>query len=182
MHLETVAAQLVEQAPACMSFNGIDIRAKYKTTRVMDIVREWERRYETQSIIHYHSPAAIKDRADRVTELAGSQAKVDAALARLWPSTSLNFNVIEDVLAWVESIVESAEDVDIVLDWSAMRATFAAFGWEPGANCEAYFDANDARNVAGYIVGQWLECGHPMATMFIADWRTRFAPLASKAA
>lgn len=181
MHLKTAALLLIENAPACMMFNGILIRAKYKTTRSRDIVAQWERTLATQAIVYYHSPKAIKQRADRVLDLACNQAKVDAALERLWPTTSLNFNVASDVLAWVESIVDPSDDVDIVIDMSAIQATFAAYGWETNANTGPYFNQEDARNVAGWIVGQWLKCRHPMAAEFAKDWRAKFqyAPSAS---
>ena len=181
MRLDNAALLLIENAPACIVFNGILIRAKYKTTRHMDIVNQWHRVYTTEAIVYKHSPAYIKHCVDNAARTAANQAKVDAALARLWPTTSLNFNVASDVLTLLESIVDAADDVDVVLDMSAVKATFAAYGWETGANCGPYFNADDARNVAGWIVGQWFHCRHPMAVEFIKDWRMKFLSTAEVA-
>jgi hypothetical protein len=78
------------------------------------------------------------------------------------------------VLAWVERIAPASDDVDIALAKDSLRGMFDYHGWEPSANCGPYLDKDDARNVAGYIIGQWLECDHPIVSSFTANWRAKF--------
>jgi len=51
---------------------------------------------------------------------------------------------------------------------------FKTRGWFPNVNCDDQFNADDARNFAGWIVGQWLDCKHPGVIWFIEQWCERF--------
>ena len=47
----------------------------------------------------------------------------------------------------------------------------AAARWAAGED----FREDDARNFAGWIVGQWLASGYPLVSTFADQWRERFA-------
>jgi hypothetical protein len=117
------------------------------------------------------SPEGRDVAAQRAAEVANRQEVVDRHIERLpW----LDCSNPRLVLYWLGGIVEAADDVDVKYDRKFVVETFKARGWEPGANCKPNFDENDSRNYAGYIVGQWLETGHPMVLDFIERWRTKF--------
>lgn len=65
-------------------------------------------------------------------------------------------------------------------DLPMLVLAFALGGWDPNVNTGDEFDGDDARNFAGYIVGQTLHCYQTMGACphvihrFIADWRAKF--------
>lgn len=167
--VEDVIAQLVAAAPARVTFNGVTLRARYRTTKAADIVARymgtWDKPYPKDT------PESRREKKRRDAEIAAKQAVIDGLLAAL---VTLDFYDSSAVVHWVESIAEVADDVGVRLNRFAVAARFAAHGWGANVNTGADFNADDARNFAGWIVGQWLHCGYPMVTRFAADWRAKF--------
>jgi hypothetical protein len=87
---------------------------------------------------------------------------------------SLDFDDADAVLRWVEAAAQPADRIGVTYDHNAVRAWFVGHGWGVGVNCGDYFDAEDERNFAGWIVGQWLASRYPMVDRFAADWRAKF--------
>lgn len=171
-HIETVARKLVAHAPARAMFNDIPIRAKYATTCAADVVREYNWRVTLRGITYQHSAAGKAARAKQEAARAAAQAAVNAHVMAL---ESLDMNDAPAVLAWIEGMVDPADHIGLTYDHDAVTARFSAAGWLPGANTDGDFDEKDARNFAGWIVGQWLASRWPGVVRFIQDWRQRFA-------
>jgi hypothetical protein len=58
--IRNIACGLVDNAPACTTFNGVALRAKYKTTRVSDIVAQYKRKLEERAARwHAANPEAL---------------------------------------------------------------------------------------------------------------------------
>lgn len=169
--ISEVARLLVANAPARAVFNDITIRAKYATTNPADVVREYDRRSELRSIASANSPAgkALKAEGEAQAALARSQwAACEAELP------TLDFADVAAVLGWVERAAGPADHVAVTYDRAAVVEVFRRGGWTPNANVGADFDEGDARNFAGWVVGQWL-VGYPHVTGFVEEWRRRFA-------
>lgn len=168
-HIQTVAEQLVANAPARAYCNDTWLRARYRTTRASDIVAQYWRlngdRYPKDT------PESRRKAAYRATQSAKLQAAADACVAEI---QGIDFDDPADVLRWMSRIEPVTDDVDVVIDKSAIVATFAEHGWGANANCEGAFDGEDSRNVAGWIVGQWLANGHPMVSTFAERWHAKF--------
>jgi hypothetical protein len=170
-HIDAAAVRLVQNAPARSEFNGIPIRARYATTCPRDIVREWERRMETLSVIYRNSPAGKRADADRLTDILDAQLKIDICLAAL---PDLDITDPGAVLSWIVDMAEPSDRVGVTFDKPGLVELFARHGWGANVNCGEDFDGDDARNVAGWIVGQWLHCGYPIVTRFAEQWRAKF--------
>ena len=176
--IQKAAETLVQHAPAAGDFNGVRIRARYATTRPTDIVREYRSRCELRAITYRHSDAWKRAEVERLERNARNQAIVDACKAKLsaLPLSSSTIHDLHTVLKWCARIAEASDWTGVVLDKEAVRERFSEYGWQRGAYCEAEFIADDPRAVAGYIVGQWLECWYPAVDMFLAKWRAQFLP------
>lgn len=170
--IEDAALMLVAAAPARADFNGIRIRAKYATTNPRDIAAQYHWTLTLRAITFAHSPAGKRLAAEQEARKLAAQTAVDACLSDL---TSLDFESPTAVLAWVERVANAADHIGVVYDRGAVAERFAAAGWSPGVNCGPAFDGDDARNYAGWIVGQWLSSGYPNVGMFAEKWRARFA-------
>jgi hypothetical protein len=169
--IHDAARKLVASAPAFGVFNGIRIRARHATTHASDVVHQFHREMDTRCVVWANSAEGKRAAAERATEIVQKQATVDRHIERLlW----LDCSDPRAVLYWLGGIVEAADDVGVTYDRKFVVETFTARGWDPGVNCGPEFNESDARNFAGYIVGQWLECGHPMVLDFIERWRKRF--------
>lgn len=183
--IENAAELLRMNAPARGTFNGIEIVAKYSTTRPADIVAQYLRLSDERRDAYDRSPAAKAREEERVKNVAKQQAIVDACIAGLYAlklDAADTCDAIDTVLAWTERMADAANYVDVKYDHDTLVWYFAAHGWSAGANCGSDFDGEDPRNVAGWIVGQWLKCRYPAVDVFVADWREKFmAPMAQAA-
>lgn len=167
-----IAARLLRSyAPAFGIFNDIRLEAKSGSVDPQSIVDGYNAEMEARRKAYAESPEGRRAAEERAAEVARNQAVVDAHMERLpW----LDCSNPKLVLYWLGGIVEAAGDVDVKYNRNFVVETFKARGWKPGVNCGSEFDENDPRNYAGYIVGQWLECGHPMVLGFIERWRAKF--------
>lgn len=75
--IEDAAALLVARAPACAEFNGLRIRARYATTRPVDIVAKFFRDSETRSIVWAASPEGKRSATKMAEWIAKMQAIMD---------------------------------------------------------------------------------------------------------
>ncbi len=169
MRIEEAAHLLVANAPAKAVFNDIPIRAKYATTRPSDIVRQFHLTWELNRIRWLHSPAAKVAAARRAAEVARLQEVIDLHVANLPDFTSP-----ASVLTWVEVMAPAVDDFDVRYDHESVVTAFAEAGWAENANMGEEYDAEDARNTAGWIVGQWLPSKYPRVGGFIERWRKKF--------
>ncbi len=170
-HIEDVAATLVANAPARTDFNGITLRARYATTQARDIVAHMIWRSDLRSIAYQHSPAGKRTALDAEANRAVAQVTIDAHVRLL---LDLDFSSVDVVLAWVAGIADASDHVGVRLNRAGLREMFENGGWPVGVNCGADFNADDERNFAGWIVGQWLDCWHPMVSGFVEQWRAKF--------
>lgn len=168
--IERAAKTLVAKAPACADFNGIRIRARYATTRPEDVERHYQIRDDMRSYVRRNSPAGIAAALRDAADIAAKQDAIDSLVRGL---SLLDFNNPVAVLAWVEAAAASRR-IGVDYDHGFVERSFEAAGWPKSVNCGDAFNAEDARNVAGWIVGQWLECGLQV-DLFIADWRAKFS-------
>ena len=169
--IATAARMLVANAPARATFNDIPIRAKYATTKPHDVVARYHRLCDEHAVIWANSPKGRAWAASAAAEVKEAQAAVDRGVAALG---SLEFTNVDAVLAWVESMLDPCDHVDVKFNRAEVVAVFTTHGWEPIANCGDAINPDDARNVAGWIVGQWLKSGYPNLGGYIADWRAKF--------
>lgn len=176
-NIDEAAEALVRQAPAAAMFNGIRLRARYATTSPRDIVAQFQRNLDEQHIRWTNSAAGKRSRAEQERRRQEAQALVDACIEDL---TGLDMGDPWSVLAWVDRMSGPADHVDVTYDHEGVVRRFVAAGWKPGANCKPHFDGEDARNFAGWIVGQWLASRWPSVSSFIEDWRAKFGPCDSE--
>ena len=174
--IETAAHKLVRNAPACADFNGVRLRARHATTRPRDIVAHYHRQSEERSIIWRNSPDGKLVAAETAAAAVWCQAVIDRQMGAL---AGLYFDDVPAVIAWVEPMIEATDRVGVVFNRAAVGTIFAHNGWGTNVNCGEAFDESDARNVAGWIVGQWLACGWPGIDRFIDDWRAKFSAVAA---
>ena len=67
------------------------------------------------------------------------------------------------------------DNIYVKRDKQKIISTFQKNRWHVGANCGKDFNAEDRRNFAGYIVGQWLDSWRDgLPQKFAADWRRKF--------
>lgn len=152
-------------------FNDIRLEAVHGSADPQIVVDEYNVKMEARRKAYAESPEGQRAAAERSAVVARNQALVDRHIERLpWLDCSNPLLV----LYWLGGIVEAADDAGVKYDRSFVVETFKARGWMPDANCKPNFDENDPRNYAGYIVGQWLECGHPIVLDFIERWRAKF--------
>jgi hypothetical protein len=167
-----IAAHLLRfHAPAFGIFNDIRLEAADGSADPQTIVDGYNVELEARANAYAKSPEGQCAAAERSAEVAEKQAIVDRHIERLPWLDCLNPRL---VLYWLGGLAEAADDADVKYDRKFVVETFETRGWKPGVNCEADFNENDARNYAGYIVGQWLECGNPMVLGFIERWCAKF--------
>lgn len=169
--IDEAAEALVHLAPAAAMFNGIRVRARYATTKPQDIVAQFERDQTAAAIRWETSAAGKRSRADQERRWREAQALVDVCIEAL---TELDMADPRSVLTWVDRMSAPADHVGVTYDHDAVIKQFVAAGWAPGVNCRPAFNGEDARNVAGWIVGQWLAHKWPGVSSFIEDWRAKF--------
>ena len=169
--IDNAARALVSNAPARGEFNGIAIRARYATTNPRDIVARYHIMTELRGIVWQASPEGRRIRAEQERRTAEAQSTMDR-LVDLLPD--LPMTEPASVLAWVREAAGPADRIGVRWDRDAVKAHFAANGWLPGVNCGEAFNGDDARNFAGWIVGQWLKYGFPGVDRFVDDWRAKF--------
>lgn len=73
-----------------------------------------------------------------------------------------------------DAIVYAADTSGVIYNHAEVTHFFQSRGWPPGANCKPFFNEEDPRNYAGWIVGQWLESRIPLVLHFIEKWRVKF--------
>jgi hypothetical protein len=173
--INEAAHELVLHAPACADFNGITIRARYATTNPSDIVAKFTRDTDNRHVAWTQSRAGRAAAADMEARRRAMQNVMDGLLAAL-PMVDMTSPIA--VLTWVKAALRPADMATVTYDHEMVVERFRAHGWEPGANCDDDFRPEDARNVAGWIVGQWLVCRHPMLERFIEDWANKFVEAA----
>lgn len=178
-NIDEAAEALVRQAPAAAMFNGIRLRARYATTSPRDIVAQFQRNLDEQHIRWTNRVAGKLSRAAQERRRQEAQALVDACIEDL---TGLDMGDPWSVLQWVDRMVSPADHVGVMYDHGEVVRRFVAAGWEPGANCKPDFDGEDARNYAGWIVGQWLASKWPGVSTFVASWQERFGAKSEAAA
>lgn len=162
---------LIDNAPAFGIFNDIRLGAANTSIAPQTIMDTYSSELEARRKAYSESPEGQREAENRAAVVAFNQALVDRHIERLpW----LDCSNPRLVLYWLGGIVEAADDVGVEYDHKFVVDTFKARGWKPGANCKPNFNENDPRNYAGYIVGQWLECRHPMVLDFIERWRAKF--------
>lgn len=169
--IENAARQLVGGAPARADFNGIRIRARYATTNPRDIVAQYHRDSEFRGIVWRNSPEGRRVAAETEARTSALQVRADRLIALL---PSLDMSDPAAVLAWVADMADPGRDLGVDYDHKAVVWHFAAHGWGVGVNCGQDFRADDARNFAGWIVGQWLHRRYPGVARFVDDWRKKF--------
>jgi hypothetical protein len=169
--IKEAAHELVLHAPARADFNGIAIRARYATTRPRDIVAQYEHATNARQIAWKHSKAGKAVAADLEARRVAMQNVMDGLLATL-PTVDMGSPIA--VLTWVKAALRPADTVGVVYDHAAVVLRFRVHGWDVGANCNEDFKPWNARNVAGWIVGQWLEHRYPGLDRFIEDWADKF--------
>ncbi len=167
-HIDSVADLLVKNAPASTVFNGIRVRAKYRTTCPWDIVKQYRRAVEKRDTIWCNSPAG-RARA------AGYAAAQENVIEFEHDLETLDFNDPAAVLAWVEPAALAFDSVGITWNRFYVLERFAQGGWLPEAYEGSNLDRNSARQYAGWIVGQWLAHEHPRLGHWCDEWRSRFA-------
>ena len=162
--IENAVAQLVAAAPARMTFNDMVLRARYRTTKAADIVARYMG--TIGSSYPKDTPESRREKRRNDAEIAERQATIDACMRDL---DALDFDDSAAVVRWIERIAEPADRVGVRLDMPAIVARFGAQGWGANVNTGEAFDKGDARNFAGWIVGQWLANGYPNVDMFAAE-------------
>lgn len=171
--IEDAAKLLVASQPARATFNDIPIRARYATTRPEDIVRHYHIRMDLSALAYRHSPAGLAAAARDAADIAAKQGQIRALVAAL---PSLDFADPAVVLAWILAASDPADRIGVKVPMTEIAQVFGWHGWHAGANCGEDFDGENERNFAGWIVGQWLATGWPLAARFVADWRAKFRP------
>lgn len=179
-HIDAAIAYLVDHAPARTEFNGVWIRARYATTKAVDVAARYQRLCEDRSYRFRTSPEGRRQTALGVQDIATKQATVDRMLLAL-----PDFTDPAVVIDWCAAFVDATDRMGVRFDHAARRAlvaTFAAHGWHRGVYCDERFDEHDARIYAWWIVGQVMD-GYAQsspAPNFIARfarlWRERFVP------
>lgn len=169
--IDHAARQLVAAAPARATFNGVPIRARYRTTKPGDIVARYMAITELRSIAWRSSPEGKRVAAETAARTAECQANMTRLVGELG---AVDMTDPAAVLAWVEQAAEPSDRRGVTWDRAVVIGYFKANGWEAGVNCGVNFRADDARNFAGWVVGQWLQSGFPNVSMFAAQWRERF--------
>lgn len=173
--IDYAARTLVAVAPACAMFNDIKIRARYATTRPADIVSRFGRLLAERAYAYRMSPMGKADDVRSQADIAEKQTIINRMLDE-FP----DFTDCAAVLTWIDAFAWAADRVGVTFEFGAMLPTFALEGWPAGVNCGDAFDSEDPRNVAGWIVGQALDCYQKSGSApgvlhkFVADWRARF--------
>lgn len=173
-NVDRAARMLVAHAPACGDFNGVRMRAKYATTRAHDVVKQWQRTFDEHARLWRRSPDGQRYAREAEARVAEAQRTVDdcvATLERVGPGV---FRAPRALLSWLDRMAPAADHVGAKYDHDGLVLLFATNGWAANANCDDKFDENDARNFAGWIVGQWLASRWPGVAIFIEQWRERF--------
>lgn len=176
--IESAASKLVAAAPAQGTFNGIKLTVNENYIGSDHVVFDYRLKYAGRAATYAASPEGKRAAAEAVERLAQAQATVDVHVFSL---AHLDFADTDAVIAWVAGVADAADHVDIKLNRAALREMFVFSGWGIGVNCGRDFDGEDERNFAGWIVGQWLDCWHPMVNGFIEQWRTKFRPAGFRA-
>jgi len=169
--IEEAAAMIVIKAPAFCTFNGIRLEAKTNKDKPEAIVAAYHIQCEKRAREWRNSPEGKASEATQEARRVDLQNVADASMAHL---ANLDFTNCDAVLAWVERMAEPCDHVRVNVSKSAIVAVFASNGWLAGVNTENDFKKDDERNFAGYIVGQFLDCWHPIVSKFIGDWRAKF--------
>ncbi len=173
--LSETIQRLIENAPAQTTFNGLRVRAKYATTKPMDVSTQYWRDWEMRSFIHKHQPATIKQRA--IDAAKWNKAKQIAEALR--SSAPCDLSDLPAVLGWLKSYVLTADECgqSVVIE---DRDRWEAAGYVPDMNLHDAFNGEDPINFAGYIVGQVMTYPHPNLILgFIEQWSTKFGPVKS---
>lgn len=169
--IDDAAATLVANAPAQTNFNGICVRARYATTCPQDVVSQFNRDMDARSEAWANSVYGREQAAERTRHRANMQKIIDQHMERLrW----IDFTNARLVLYWVGGIADAVDCLGVKYNHETVIEMFKTRGWFPNVNCDDQFNADDARNFAGWIVGQWLDCKYPGVIRFIEQWCERF--------
>jgi hypothetical protein len=174
--IDRAAALLVKRAPACADFNGIAIRARYATTRPLDIVARFQRLCGLRAIQWRASPEGRAQAERDAREIREQQANVDALVAEL---PALDLASPDAALGWLASAIGPLDRCGVRVDRGAIAQAFEAAGWVAGACCDDAFDGESADVFARWIVGQFLSglkgpAVYPGLVGFVDDWRAKF--------
>lgn len=165
------AENIVKNAPAFCMFNGIRLEAQSTDDKPEAIVATYHAECEKQAREWRDSPEGKASAAKQEARRVDLQNIADASMAHL---ASLDFTSCDAVLAWVEQMADPCDHVGVDVSKRTIVTTFKLHGWGVGVNTGDDFKKDDERNFAGYIVGQFLECWHPIVAKFVADWRAEF--------
>ena len=176
--IESAARKLVAAAPAQGTFNGIKLTVNENYIGSDHVVFDYKLKCAGRAATYAASPEGKRAAAEAAERYVQAQATVDAHVLAI---AHLNFADTDAILSWVEGVAIAADHINIELDRAALRNVFGNGGWVIGVNCGADFKADDERNFAGWIVGQWLNCWSPMVGGFIEQWRTKFRPAGFRA-
>lgn len=169
--IDRAAALLVASAPARADFNGVPIRARYATTRPRDIIAHFLRLSDERTVRWRNSVEGKRVLAEQEAKRLEMQARADECMGLL---DVMPLAEPRSALMWIARMAPAADRIGIAFDKGEVRRAFARAGWIPGANCGPDFNGEDARNFAGWIIGQWLACWWPGVAMFVDQWRAKF--------
>ena len=174
-HIEKAAEILCNFAPARATFNGIEIRARYATTRAADLVATWTRRNDARCVAW--SPAREAQKRADAEDVRAKQVHIRNMVAGL---PAIDWTDHAGPIAWLCTMQNAADRVGVVYDRGAVILAFALAGYERNVYCGDTFDGNDRNIFARWLIGQALEgiaahgAPHGMIHRFADDWRAKF--------
>ena len=177
--IDRAAQILCAHAPARFNFNGIEVKARYATTRPADLVVAWRRKMDARAV-QWSPERTARERRD-AEEVKAAQAATDALLAAL---PSIDWSDHAGPIAWLVAFSVPADRAGVRFDHAAVYRAFLSHAYDAGVYCDDAFDETSRDIFARYIVGQALDAllrgwaPHPMIERFAAQWAQRFAAAA----
>lgn len=173
--IEHAAQILCAHAPARFNFNGIEVKARYATTRPADLVIAWRRKMDARAV-QWSPERTARERRD-AEEVKAAQAATDALLAAL---PSLDWSDHAAPIGWLCAFSVSADRVGVRFDAASVMSIFTANGYAVNVYCGEAFDPASRDIYARWLVGQGLSgiadgyAPHGMVREWADGWRAAF--------
>ena len=169
-HISGAAKRAIELSndgeSVVFNFNDLEIIVNQGDT-VESVCSQYDTKSNKRRIEYEKSDEYKKSQEEAVERLRVAQRNMDIFMLELDKCKTH-----DEILDWFYITIPLIDHVGVKVDKQIIKDYLITLGYEENGYLnqpkEFYLDKS---NFANYIVGQIMNCWHPMATNFIEDWR-----------
>lgn len=136
------------------------------------VAERWNRLFEEQWRIYARTPKAKEDVRRMARQQAESRKAAESFIEEMSDAARLSLPVVALGFVRRSHLIGYTYTADLAKDFVDL---LASAGYEPDVNCGEAFRADDADNVARWIIGQAMTMpGHGIEQKFCDEWFAKF--------